>query len=356
MTASQGLRIRGLAARSNVPLPPPAGPARTEFCIIEGMRALNAGRRKYGQALIGVGAHLPRSLADLPPNYPLHEQSSEQWSRRLGRTRVRAWFRLRNQLDDLDDAARTLGVRRLGLAWAGTESAARSALGAAVAAFNWLDDVAQDLDERIPIDVDSFSYATGIRGWGLVSSGTLLDQAHELAHLAGELVGGIFGCRLVHDGEGWIKRCPLSLMHIRLGNSPGMTVRYSCWVCGQDPAECNHELGQSYDAVAVPSNGECSICRFVDSGSCEHVAGQVYHVRAGRSVVEADLHEVSLVRRPRDPLARIESISCDDGRMSRRFGFVPSPDSVLLCHDCMYPCSGLSGRAYSLRRETMSRC
>jgi hypothetical protein len=344
VTASRGLRIGGRVARYNVPLPPPAGPARTEFCIIEGVRALNAGRRKYGQALIGVGAHFPRRLADLPPKYPLHEQHSELWSRRLGRARGRAWFRLRNQIDDLDDAARTLGARHLGRAWAGAESAARSALEAAVAAFNWLDDVAQDLDESISIDVDSFSCATGIRGWGLVTTGALLDQAHNLAHLAGELAGGLFGCRLVHDGEEWTKRCPLSLMHIRLGNSPGMTVRYSCWICGQDPAECDHEPGKAYNVVAAHSNGECNICRFSDSDSCEHIVGQVYHVRAGRSIVEADLHEVSLVLRPRDPLARIESINCEDDRMRGRFGFVPSPDSMLLCHDCMYPCTGFSGR------------
>lgn len=67
-------------------------------------------------------------------------------------------------------------------------------------------------------------------------------------------------------------------------------------------------------------------------------------MRAGRSIVEADLHEVSIVSRPRDPLARIESINCEDDRMSEHFGFVPSPDSMLLCHDCMYRCTGFSGR------------
>lgn len=67
-------------------------------------------------------------------------------------------------------------------------------------------------------------------------------------------------------------------------------------------------------------------------------------MRAGRSIVEADLHVVSIVSRPRDPLARIESIDCEDGRMSEHFDFVPSPDSMLLCHDCMYPCTGFSGR------------
>jgi hypothetical protein len=84
--------------------------------------------------------------------------------------------------------------------------------------------------------------------------------------------------------------------------------------------------------------------------------GQVYQVRAGRSIVEADLHEVSLVPRPRDPLARIESINCEDDQMRRRFGFVPPPDSMLLCHDCMYPCMGFRGRDLPAGGGTVSRC
>jgi hypothetical protein len=227
---SGGLHIRGRAARTGVTLPPPDGPARTHFCIVQGVRMLHVGFRKYGQALMCVAVHLPSGLADLPPKYPLHEQHSTLWSRQLGRTRVRQWFGLRNRLDDLDDPARLLGRRYLGRDWAEAEGAARGALEAAVAAFNWLDDVAQDLDQRVLIDIDRFSHVTAVRGWGLISAGALLDQAHELAHLTGELVGGLFGCRLVHDGDEWTKRCPVSLMHIRLGYSPGMTVRYSCCI------------------------------------------------------------------------------------------------------------------------------
>lgn len=260
MRASGGLRIRGWAARTGVPLPPPAGPARTEFCIVEGVRTLNTGLRKYGQALIGAAVHLPRGLADLPPKYPLYEQHSDLRSRQLGRARIQRWFGLRNRLDDLDDPARQLGNRYLGRDWAGPEGTARCALEAAVAAFNWLDDVAQDLDKRVPINVDSFSHATGLSGWGLIPTGTLLNQAHELAHLTGELVGGLFGCRLVHDGDEWTKRCPLSLMHIRLGLSPGMTVRYSCRICGHDPVECDHEFGKTYDVVAARTDDGCNIC------------------------------------------------------------------------------------------------
>jgi hypothetical protein len=35
--------------------------------------------------------------------------------------------------------------------------------------------------------------------------------------------------------------------------------------------------------------------------------------------------------------------------MRERYGFVPPPDSILLCHDCMYPCTGFSGRDLSTR-------
>lgn len=342
MRTSGDLRIQGQAARTGVPLPPPDGPARTEFCIVEGGSALRAGLRKYGDALIAVSTHLPGGFADLPPKYPLHEQHPRLLSRQLGRPRVRCWFGLRNRLDDLNDDAKQFGSRYLGNDWAVAEGAARSALKAAVAAFNWFDDVAQELDEQVAIDMDSFSRATGLHGWGLRPIGTLLNQAHELAHSTGELVGGLFGCRLVHNGDEWTKRCPLSLMHIRLGYSPGMTVRYSCRICGQDPAECDHEFGRDYEAIATRVDERCNICDA--SGDCEHITGLSYRLRAGRLIAKADLHEVSLVPRPLDPLARIESINCDKDQMRDRFGVVPSPDSMLLCHDCMYPCTGFSGR------------
>lgn len=220
MTRTDGLRVEGWVVRTGVPLPPPCGPARTDFCIVEGIKSLQTSFRRYGQALALTGVHLPRRLADLPPRYPLHELHAEARSQRVGRDRVRRWFKLRNKLDDLNDAGRVLGVHHLGDDWGHAEEAARSALESAVAAFNWIDDVAQDLDEQRLIDIDSFSPNTGVYGWGKVSMGALLDRVHELAHLTGELVGGLFGCRLVHSGEEWTKRCPLSLMHIRLGYSP----------------------------------------------------------------------------------------------------------------------------------------
>jgi len=46
-----------------------------------------------------------------------------------------------------------------------------------------------------------------------------------------------------------------------------------------------------------------NICRA--SEACEHVVGTIYSVRAGRTVTEGTLHEISLVKRPRDPLTRI---------------------------------------------------
>jgi len=232
-----------------------------------------------------------------------------------------------------------LGARYLSTDWANAEEAARAALTGAVSAFHWLDDVAYDLDGGALIDVDSFTGPDARRVWGYVSVFELVDRAHELAHLTGELVGGLFGCRLIHDGHEWTKRCPLSLMHIRLGHSPGMTVIYACGICGQDPSECDHELGRAYEVAAESSDGHCNVCYQI---TCEHAIGHVYRKLAGRTIIEGDISEVSLVPRPRDPLTRITSIGGVDEQMRKRHGFIPSPDTVMLCNDCMYPCTGFS--------------
>jgi hypothetical protein len=335
-----GLRIGGIVVRYNVPLPPPSGPARTNFCLVEGVAAFRQSLRNYGQALAIVGVHIPGGLSRLPVRYPLHEPHSEKRSKSVGRRRVERWFGLRNELDDLEAAARLLGSTYLGRDWNEGERAARAALGRAVEAFNWFDDVLQELGECTFFDLNALPQWTDMMGRGHVGIGALLDRVHELAHLAGELVGGLFGCKLVHEGDEWTKQCPLSVMHIRLGYSMGMTATYTCNICGEDPSECDHEPGEIYNVIAGRVGGECNICSA--SGDCQHRVGEDYWVRTNRTVTGGEIHEVSLVPRPRDPLARITSIGGAEERMRQRYGFVPTPDCTLLCHDCMYPCTGLN--------------
>ena len=340
MTADRALKIAGIAARTDVELPPPAGRARTEFCLHEGLEALAKASSLYGTALRTAGAHLPKGLRSIPGAYPLHEAHLEHQSRTIGRRRVERWFRNRNFLDDLDDRARILGARFLGPDWSRAEASAREALTGAVAAFYWIDDVALDLEPKTIVSVGSFS-ANALRVLPVHTTvSELHKRAHALAHKAGELVGGLFGCRLVHDGDGWYKQCPLSFLHIRLGYSPGMICRYSCSLCQQDPSECEHDTGELYPLTAARIEDRCNVCRSRDE--CIHIPCEVYPARARRSIVEAELLEISVVPRPRNPLARIERLGVDDEKMLQFHGFLPHPESTLLCHDCMFPCTGFS--------------
>jgi hypothetical protein len=331
--------IGGRVVRYGVELPPPSGRARVEFCIRQGIQAMVLGSNQYGRALRLVGTHLPKGLRSVPPTYPLDLQHQELQAKSIGRKRVETWFRNRNYLDDQEDAALLLGIRYLGKDWAFAEKSARDALSSAVDAFNWLDDVRQDLEERTPISVLSFFPSARRAMPEFPTVENLVESAHQLAHRTGELVGGLFGCQLVHDGKSWQKECPLSFLHIRLGMSPGMACRYACSICEQDPSECEHELGEAYAVAASRVEGACNICR---GDACGHIPGDLYRVRARLSIIEADLREVSLVPRPRDPLARIERLGVDDDRMRQFHGFLPHPESTLLCHDCMYPCTGFS--------------
>ncbi|NJC70828.1 hypothetical protein HC031_14040 [Planosporangium thailandense] len=303
---------------------------------------------KYGTALLILAPLLSRGIRSLPEPIPLHEGLCRQYALRIGKERVRQWFSVRDELADRRrdtvgkwprwwaiDRARALYCRKESEK---AEEFARDSLTLAVEAFHWLRDITFDYPRQTTFELVA-DYADGQMVDGVVSLGEIFDEAHLFAHRAGELVGGIFGCLYVHDEHGWSEKCATQLMHIPRGNSPGMVVKYACSVCGDDPGECCHSLGEEYETLAKRIDGTCNIC--YEEGECNHVLGEPYRLIATVRVRDVVLQEVSLVKRPRDPLARITSRGVDNAELIRQFGKVPEATTQLWCHGCMYPCQGL---------------
>jgi hypothetical protein len=334
---SQGLILGGYVLRVG-PLPPAAGPARTQWCVEHGLTSLADSRRNYGIALREVIAHLPNGTADLPLTYPMHERHSKETALNIGRERVSSWFGLRNRLNNLDRSMRGRGLRLFGPEWQKGEKAGRASLQSAADSFNWLDDARHDLDQEALIDVTSFpGRSTKPRPLG-----ALIDQAHATVHTTGELVGGLFGCRMAYRDGRWHDECIVDLLHLRFGNSVGMHVRYECSICRRDPGDCEHEPGLSYKVPAARTeDGACTICNVMECSS--HQPGNTYDVLADAKLANPQLREVSLTPRPRDPLTRITSRSVEDEDLRIQLGRVPKPDEIVLDHACMYPCRGFSG-------------
>jgi hypothetical protein len=331
--STPGLRFRSIMLHLGT-MPPAAGPARTDWCLEHGLASLKIARRSYGLALRKVLAHLPHGLG-LPPAYPLHELHSEKAATVIGRERMESWFGVRKRLDVLDEHMRQRNLMLYDAEWQEADKASRTALQSAADGFNWLDDARKDLDHGQLIDITSFTGQPS----NPQTADTLVDQAHAMVHSAGELVGGLFGCRMTYDEDRWYDECVVSLLHLRFGTSAGLRVRYECTVCREDPGDCEHEPGQTYAVSAARSEeGVCTVC---DKAECPaHEQGVIYEIVADTKLADPYLREVTLTPRPRDPLCRITGRSVDDDYLRATLGRLPEPGEIVLDHTCMYPCTG----------------
>jgi hypothetical protein len=194
---------------------------------------------------------------------------------------------------------------------AALEQCGRAALTAAVAAFNYLEDT------------------------------ELAAEAHMHAHAIGELVAGVFGCRAQREDGRWFDVCPLSLMHLRVGSSPGFVARRHCSVCDGDLADCEHLPGTAYPVVAArDQDGKCTICGRVEC--VVHPVGSSHLVSVHAVIHEVDrFDEISAVARPRDPLARYDAVEIPAQEVAALPGS-SDPNAVLECKRCVSPCTGFT--------------
>lgn len=289
---------------TGVGIPPAGGPARRAVLLQEGSAYLRHSQRLYGQVLRA----LPSEVAALMPAWvPLDWPGSvpSSFGQQTQAERSAAWYQSQAALDV------TVGEQQR----SELEREARAALDAAVTAFNFLEDE------------------------------ELADTAHQHAHAVGEFVGQMFGCEARYrDGRFW-DVCPLTLMHLRIGLSPGFTGPRLCSVCGQDLSECPHVPGLSVTVVAENHDGHCSACGA--SWPCsQHVPGTAVDVVPHGVIAEMDLHELSFVDRPRQPRARISELELPDALLRAHLGRIPNAaDEPVVCHRCKWPCQGLLSRS-----------
>jgi hypothetical protein len=334
-----------MIVRTGVPIPAPTGPRRTQFCAEECGKALRAAQRHRGQAIALLSTTIPRRVRSaMPAEAALHINIGDLFGENANEHYVAQWRRFRGLL-------RGWQRKRHPHQWTYIQSVleeakdhAKAARSAAAEAFFWLDDIAADFPPETGFEVASGKVVALREVW---------DAVHRELHASGALFGGAFGCDLVHaDGRYW-KECPLAFTHTLSGLSPGFDAEFACNICGGDPSECPHMWGQEYPLIADHPDGECNIC---GSDACStHAVGITFNVTAYRNIKSAVMHEVSLVWRPRDPLARNIRTSMSEEDLP-----VPppglDPDKVSYLHDaCLWHCPGFKdnrpGRGHARQPE-----
>jgi hypothetical protein len=276
-------RIEGMALHFNTPIPPRAGPRRMQMLHSRGIEQLNLAKLLYSKTRDRVGCLEVHGLDS--PHAP--------------------WWVYPPTI--VGDGARCPNGRMNRDA----ESLGRDALTSAVRAFNLLEDMPE------------------------------ADDAHRLIHEIGMYVSRHFGCKInLRDGL-WRWECPVTIAHLRLGQSVGFTAPRICSICRQNimSDQCSHLPSQIYEVQVV----DASRCPCGTNDCHSHMEGDILTVYPKSLVQEADsLDEVSWVPRPRDPLARIEAISYTPEHMAIMMrSEIPSSVRTIECFHCRQACTGL---------------
>lgn len=310
-----------------------AGPGRTRFCIHEGIRAqkrASAARIKVENALRDLALVAARPI---PGHYGLAEAASGPLISAVGEQRVEQWFAFRRSLIRIARGKQSAHAGWIRARFKIVERQADAGLTSAIESFHWLNDALLDSPPSAWVVHDQEEIG---------QLGDLVAKSHEMAHILGDVLGGLIGCRIEFRDGGWFDRCRLSLMHIPIGTSMGFTSRRLCTICRCDVDECEHEPGEIYPAVVQKtSQGFCMAC---GSENCEHEVGHSVEAAANFMFSDIVLREATFVGRPRDPLCRITARQIDEQSIASRLGRAPNPRERVLDHGCMYQCEGFRER------------
>lgn len=335
------MRFSGLAIRTGVPLPPASGPTRVAMMYQDGVMALRESARLYGQCYRSISLTWGVPVARIPSWTSTTEEIYRcgLWTTSAQRDfLVRVWTRARRQLrrsiaasilppswsigpptsdqwghsQYLAMASSLRGPRSMpqfSNPWHELERVARASLDRAVDAYNFLED------------------------------SELSELAHHHAHHVAALVGGLFGCNIEYSDDTYWEVCRLTLMHSRWGMSAGFTATCNCSLCGQDIDSCPHLLDTRYEiTVRHDTDGTCNVCGLM---SCLHVDGEVDSAFPRLLKSQLQLHEVSLVARPRDPLARFTKVEFSREELQHGLGKDPGGREIC-CYRCLHPCGGFN--------------
>lgn len=175
------------------------------------------------------------------------------------------------------------------------------------------------------------------------------DEAHDDLHKYGRFAREEFadGCHLSWNGRSYEHRCPVEIAHKRLGFSIGFLGNRICSICGTDASECPHEQGAMYEVLGAKYHD--GVCRVCGRDSCEdHVVGVPYRTRAAVRLTDLEIHEVSIVSKPKQPDARLTAVPYSTEALARFLGPGFRPGVRVSCEKCLDPCEGIEPLDLSL--------
>lgn len=264
MAANKGGRFKMIVMQPG-PIPPSGGPLRDRYLDTHGRESLRVAADEYSQALTILGKNA-EGMPALP--FPLVE-ADEAVRSAVQREKRAEWSSFQTKIGS--EALNAI------------EPHVKKSVSAAMDALNFLEDHA------------------------------LMDTAHHAIHRAAFVKRGLFGCPIVLRDDAFWSDCPINISHLRMGVSAGLVSDFECFICGDLVEDCDHQMGQFYPKTAARSvDGKCSLC---SSPDCEHPVGETFLVEAYANARNIRAGEVSLVARPRYPLARIIQESKDIGDM-----------------------------------------
>ena len=177
------------------------------------------------------------------------------------------------------------------------------------------------------------------RGFWRAEETSLEEPMHLLMHRVGRWTRQRFGCFLHFDGKGYEQRCPLAIAQKRMGFSIGFTAQRICSICGGDLSECPHIRGRAYWVRGGRGpTGRCPVCMQED---CEHDAETLYRASVTSIIHEMRGRELSIVRRPAFPEARMLAQPVSTADLASHLGKNFRPGMEVSCDLCLGECRGI---------------
>lgn len=293
MTERKGLHYKMLIMQWG-PIPPSGGPNREKYLDRHGRMALQIAANEYDEVLRLLGA----AAASMPTlDFDLIEQDDDA-RRAIQRQKRMDWLELHSTIDP--DTRNAI------------EPHIKKSVSAAMDALNYLEDH------------------------------PLREDAHVAIHRAAFVKRGLFGCPVTYgENEEYWTDCPINISHLRMGISAGLVSDFECSICGQLVEDCDHEMGEYYPKIAGRDvEGKCTIC---DETECAHTVGEMVMVATWANARNVKANEVSMVARPRYPLARMVAQSCDLGPIGEDPRMRNAAKRGLLnCDGDLGPCMGFN--------------
>ena len=166
------------------------------------------------------------------------------------------------------------------------------------------------------------------------------EAQHQLMHRIGRWTRKNFNCQLSFSEGKYYRTCPLDIAHTRVGMSIGFIANRLCSLCGEDLSECIHRLGRTYWVRGGPNaTGQCPVC---NKDSCRHSPDRLYRAQVISIVKSGTIREVSLVRRPANPEARLFRIQVTGKDLAEVFGSSFAYGMTVSCNKCLSECPGFS--------------